>query len=563
MSRGRRAPEGVARVAPVRLALVLSGGVSLGAYVAGVVSEILDAIAGDPDADLTIDVIAGSSAGAVNAALAARALTVNREVRPFLRRLWVEALDVDHLLNARRANRAGILDGEAIEALGRALIAADPASDDRPAPGAGRRLRVGMTLSNLDGVPHRLRYRFRNAPDRVCGIRVHRDSIAFDLASPMAADDPVWEEIRKAAVASAAFPFAFPPVKLDRRDSDFPEACFPDGSGPTRSMWYADGSLFANEPIGLAKRLVEGLDDYRTDEWRYILVDPDVGEGAEGSGASGGSLSGVAGAVTSAVLGQAAAEDWARATETNVRVELFEALIARLPEIADGLCDPEALDLGYHVGVLADHVAEWQAVRRGPGDEDAAAIELDEGLRRIGLDPRFRPVLDRVETRAARTRLAKLIYVLEAAGNLRDKQILPLYLVAPRAGERLAGAFLGHFGGFLSPEWRVHDFRAGRRDAARLLTRHFGDVLDYRGDPEDMAPEWPGTPSVADAPAAALAAVDRFVAEETDRVLDAIRPGAIWSALGFLWKPAVRRWVRRGVRDTLAAAGDGTSRPPG
>lgn len=533
---------------PVRLALVLSGGASLGAYVAGVLDELLDAVMADGGERVVVQVLAGTSSGAVNAALAARALTVNPELRPYLRRLWVEALDARWLLDPERPHRAGLLDDRAVEELGRALITADPASDDRVAPGVPDRLQLGMALSNLTGVPRRARYRFRNAPDRACGVRVHRDAIAFDLRPPVAAGDPVWERVRLAAQASAAFPFAFPPVRIARSTRDYPEACFADAD-EMRDMWFADGGLFANEPIGLAKRLVERIPDHRDAEWRYVLVDPDLSE-YDADRPPPASLDGVAGALTRSVLGQAAAQDWLEATETNARVEVFEAIVGRLPEIADGLCDPDALELGRHIGRLAEEVAEWLSARAGDGEDEALDL-LDAAVARIETDPRFEPVLARVSTRAARTRLAKLIFVLESAANLRDKQVLPLYLVAPRRDEPLAGAFLGNFGGFLDPAWRAHDFDAGRRDGARFLARHLSDLVEVRGDPESRAPADPGRPSLATAPEAARARLDAYVDRETARLLDSMKPGAIAGALGWLWKPAVRRWVRRRAREVL------------
>jgi len=538
-----------ARRGPVRIALVLSGGASLGSWVAGVLSELIGALVDGERRDATIQVIAGSSSGAVNAALAARALAVNPELLPFLRRLWVEALDAHTLLDPERPHRAGLLDDRALQELSRALITADAAADDRVAPGVTDRLHLGMALSNLGGVPHRYRYPFRNAPERSCGVRVHRDAITFHLRPPVAAVDPVWERIRVAALASAAFPFAFPPVRLVRPDSDYPDACFAGPADGGRDMWFVDGGLFANEPIGLAKRLVESVPDYRSAEWRYLLVDPDLSE-EEARMAPPASLDDVAGALTHAVLGQAAAQDWVRATETNIRVELFEAIVARLPEIAEGLCDPDALELGLHIGRLAEDVAEWRSARAGDGESEALAL-LDAAIARIETDPRFEPVLARVSTRAARTRLAKLIYVLEAAGDLRDKQVLPLYLVAPRADEPLAGSLLGNFGGFLDPEWRAHDFAAGRRDGGRLLVRHFSDVLDYRTDPETLAVELRERPSLATAQRGTRERLDDYVDRETARLLDSMRPGLIASALGWLWKPTVRRWVRSRARELL------------
>ncbi len=536
----------------VRLALILSGGASLGSYVAGAVSEIVGALVADPEADIELHVIAGSSAGAVTGALVARAMTVNPGLLPYLEKLWVEALDLRVLLDAARTDRGGILDRAVLDELSRALICGDPASDDRRAPGVAERLRLGLALSNLSGVPTRLRYRFVNAPDRACGVRVHRDAATFELASPTRADDPAWEEVRLAALASAAFPFALPPVPLARRPAAYPEACWPEGE-ESRRMWFADGSVFANEPIGLAKRLAERSADFRSAAWRYVLVDPDVGEETAVADPSG-SLPAVAGALTRAVLGQGAAADWATATETNARLELFEAIVARLPEIADGLCNPDALALGQLVAGLAERVAEAESARRGEAGEDAVLERLDAAVARIENDPRFRDVLAAVDTRAGRTRLAKLIYVLEAASDLRDKQILPLYLVAPRPDEPLAGSFMGNFGGFLERAWRAHDFRAGRRDGARLLQRYFADLVDYRGDPESIETGLASAPSFGAASRVARDSVDRFVDEETKSILASVKAGFPLRATGWLWRPAVRRWVRRWVRQRLEAS---------
>lgn len=530
---------------PVRLALVLGGGASLGAYVGGVVAEVLEALVAQERGGVELGVIAGSSAGAVTAALAARAMTVNPEVIPFLRKLWVDALDFEVFLDPDRPNPAGLLSDAALRELSEALIAADPASDDLRPAGVADTLRVGLTLSNLSGVPHPVRYRFANAPDRLEALLVHRDAIAFELTPPVGAGEPLWERMRRAALASAAFPFAFPPVELERDADDYPAARFPNASASHR-MWFADGGLFANEPIGLARNLVRRGTDDRSAEWRYVLVDPDLGETRALDRPR--SPSDVAGALTRAVLGQAAASDWVEASDTNRRLEVFEAIVERLPEIADGLCDPDALKLGHVVTRLAERVAEEACES---DDEDAVLEHLDRELARIESDPRFRAVLDQVGTRASRTRLAKLIYALEAAGDLRDKRVLPLYLVAPRADEPLAGSFMGGFGGFLEAEWRAHDFESGRRDAARLLAGHFGDVLDYRGDPDAFEPRLRSTPSYATASVSARARVDRFVDRETGRILDSVRPGPLFRLFGWAWKPAVRKWVQRWVRQSL------------
>lgn len=549
-------PEG-GRGRDVRLALILSGGVSLGAYTAGAVSELLLALSRDRRRRASVHVIAGASAGAITAGLAARSLAVNPSLRPWIERAWVDALDAEVLLNPDRPDRSALLDATAAEELSRHLIAAEPASDDRPSDAAGDPLRVGVALTNLTGVEYDLRYGFLNAPNRTYGIRVHRDWMEFSLARGTEAGAPVWERLRSAAVASASFPLAFPPRPLERQTAEYPGARFADPEAETVRMWYSDGGLVENEPVGLAKRLVERFPDHRGAEWRYILVDPYMEGGAEREAAlpePGGSAARAGAMVIRALLGHAAARDWVEANKVNARLEILQALVARLPEIGDRLRDPEALGIGRAIGELAERVAEMKvAVRRGPAPPaaDPVVAYMDENLERIQSDARFAPAFRDVEARAVRTRIAKLIFVLESASGLRDKEPMPLYLVAPPAGESLAGGLLGNFGGFLHREWRAHDFRAGRRDARHLLERALDDVIAY--DPDDPRAYEPGQVEASfDAlPPEARRRLERFVRQEADGWLDRLRPGLVGRLTEWAWKPVLRGWAARRAMEAL------------
>lgn len=543
----------------MKLALVLGGGVSLGTYVAGAVSEILGALERTPGGEHTVEVIAGSSSGALTAAIAARALAVNPGALPWLRKVWVEAADADHLLDSGRADRSALLDATVMGELSRALITAEPASDDRPAAAMGREVRVGIALSNLDGVRFELPYGFLNVPDRSYGTRIHRDWIELRVQRAADAGDPVWERMRAAAVASASFPLAFPPLRLERERREYPGANLPgDPESGTVDMWYTDGGLFDNEPLGLAKRLVEHFPDHRSADWRYVLVDPyletDPRDRRERASAPD-SIVATVDRLARAVLGQGAALDWIRANKVNARLEILQALVDRLPELGDRLCDPAAVDVGRRVGELAERVAEMKvAVRRrepaSPGP-DPVVEYLDENLARIAGDPRFAPVLERVETRAARTRLAKLIFVLESAGGLRDKEPMPLYLVAPPEEGGLSGDFMANFGGFFHRPWRENDFRAGRRDARRLLEDGLGEALRYRPDPDEAYRVEPLEAGFGSLPPDGRRKLEAFVEREADRALDDLEAGFLASLLAPVWKPAVRRWAARRILRAL------------
>jgi len=299
------------------IALVLGGGASLGSYIGGAVAEIIRAVEGNKRRDkVVIDVITGASAGALNAALAARCLAVNRNLLPWIEKAWVDAADASVLLDPARPQREGWLDVSVLDELTRALVDSDPAADDERSPAAGDSIRLGFSLANLYGVPYDRRYRFLNEPHRAFGTRVHTDTIRFEVAKQSGAGSPVWREMANAAVASASFPFAFPPRRIGRSQADYPGARLSVGPDGKVDMWYLDGGLFDNAPLGLARDLVEQEADHRKQDRRYLFVEPVLetsGPGHHGFEGPPSTLPGMASALTRAVLGQGAAREMVEA----------------------------------------------------------------------------------------------------------------------------------------------------------------------------------------------------------------------------------------------------------
>jgi hypothetical protein len=545
-----------------RIALVLGGGASLGSYIGGAVTEILRALEGNRRSDdVVIDVVTGASAGALNAALVARCLAVNRHLLPWIERAWVDAADASVLLDPARPRRGGWLDVTVLDELARGMVAAPPCSDDEPSPAGGERLRIGFSLANLYGVPYDRRYRFLNEPDRTFGMRVHRDEISFEIGSRDSAASPVWGEIADASVASASFPFAFPPRCLDRLRADYPGARLPGGLEGPIDMWYLDGGLFDNAPLGLARDLVERRAEHRREDRRYLFVEPALERTASDAVSESGppdTIGGMATALARAVLGQGAARDWQTANRINDRLEILHSLVDRLPDLTPDLADPEALVLGRYIGELAEQVAEARVAgddtgEAGPGDP--AVDYLDSAVRRIETDPAYSAAMARADSRAARARLAKLVFVLEAAAGLEKKDILPLHLVAPAEEGSLAGDFLGNFGGFFNREWRANDFRAGRRDARNMIEETLSDVISYDpGDDADYRVE-ALEPNFETIPAAGQVRLRALVDGEANRLLAELRPGPLAAAFGWAWKPVVRRWAADRIMTSLRDAG--------
>ncbi len=219
--------------------------------------------------------------------------------------------------------------------------------------------------------------------------------------------------------------------------------------------------------------------------------------------------------------------------ETNCII--IQAKRKHIVNIGNKLCDP-----------LTGQKEFWSVFKTDP------VLELlEEHIGRV--EARYPEVLGRVETRAARSRLAKLIFLIEAAGGLDDKEPMPLYLVAP-TGE-LAGDFLGNFGGLFSRQWREADFRAGRRDARRVMESALGDVISYEAD-QEAAYQVPELDASYDALSRAQRhTLEKLIEARIGRQIATIDVGPLGSLLGFLWRPAVRRWATRRLIDFLRGQG--------
>ncbi len=510
-----------------RLALVLGGSGSLGAYSGGAVSEILRALQRNRrDGPVEVRVVTGASAGALAAATAARSLAVNPEVVPWADRFWVEGFRAEHLLEPRRPDRSGLLDARPMEEMVGELVDGPSAADDRPAAALGRSLALGLCLTDLAGTGS------GSGPDR------HASTARFRLDEGRGAGHPVWSRIRDTALAAASVPVVFPLRRLAR------ETARPGEGEASDRHWTGDG-LAAERPLSLARELAAGFDDHAGGDWRYVVVEPRLGrEGARSEVPLG--VGDAARLTVRAALGRGAELDLLEAAEEEERIRLMETLVQRLPEIHGRLEDADAVGLGRRIGELAERVAEWEIAYEEDAAGDPALDHLDRSLERLQDRPGYADAFRRVGTRAGRTRLAKLVLVLEAAAGLRDRPGHPVHLVSPDrplAGERLAG-----FGGLLEPSWRASDFAAGRRDARDLLEGALADAVDYRPDPEDAYRADGGADELG---AAARDRLERHLEAEVDRVLEEMRPGGFRGLFFGLVRPALRRAAAERAAEAL------------
>ena len=258
-----------------RVALVLSGGVSAGAYIAGALDEILRAFAASDTYE--IDVIVGASAGATNAAAIAQGL-LYRDGETMLHDMWVKEVDIVELLapDIKKGDPFSILSAGQIRKMGRDMIDW-PA--DKPATRAAfcaDDLTVAMTIANSTPLPYasRVRQPSANAPETFVQDR-HAEQESYRLGAGVGPRDPIWERISMVAQASAALPLIFPMVQLTRQADGPGQYILPPSFKGERTFWYYDGGTYNNLPIDLAWHFVKQKaerEDADPLEHRKILV---------------------------------------------------------------------------------------------------------------------------------------------------------------------------------------------------------------------------------------------------------------------------------------------------
>lgn len=524
------------------LGLVLSGTVSAGAWTAGVLDFLFEALdtweaakaAGRPvpDHSVRIDIFGGASGGGVNAALVARAATcrfphVRRAAdataaNPFWQ-IWVEALDIAGMLRTTDlagtdAVLASLLDGSVIDEAVRGLLAWRPGVAGVSALSSPRAwladpFRVMMTLTNLRGVPYRMPMAAGEAGLQRATFRLdHADHVIF--AAPTTAEGAAaslrgdefllplmrdaasdWHRLGEYAKATGAFPVGFPPRRLSRPTAHY--------------------------------------------GWRAVLLPPEIRNGT--------------------LVKLPAAK--LRSPAWNVF-----GLEADGAEYAFDCVDGGAVDVQPIELVRAALAGLGQSLPRSGQDADSAVL-LIEPLAAEPKDPFATERLGVLEATAqliqstvAQSRFATASLVLAL-----DQEVYSRYLMTAgrtsAAGEKrwgqaaLATGGLDGFLGFLRREWRAHDFLLGRRNACDYLRHHFTvpvdnprvarfaateDGAEFRGRTRNGRPHQQIIP---------------IMAEAMPPPGDVPWPGALGTPLGF--DEAVRGRLEAVAEGLLAKAGVG------
>ena len=259
----------------LRLALTLPGGISLGTFEAGAVAALVraaqDINGRDPDR-VVIDVMAGASAGALTSVLAARALLAGEDPLPSLRRAWVTEPSLSALL--AHGPRAPLTLRRARAVADDVLERSAPVTD---VPCQESQVMLDLALVSLRGLPPPAPRAGRAPPVAIYLDHAQRVLETIPAGTrPEAPQRAEWSHAVEDALASASHPLAFAPRLLDRARPG-------DGGEPAR-LWYSDGGLLDNAPLGRCLDCVARLDGDAAASRLVILINagttrpPDVAD---------------------------------------------------------------------------------------------------------------------------------------------------------------------------------------------------------------------------------------------------------------------------------------------
>lgn len=468
------------------IGLCMAGAISGGAYTAGVVDFLLEALEewekrrADPAVPahrVKIKAMSGASAGGMVTAILARALATGiapvrnpatysekpasdlaRQTVPYLNPLfvaWVENIDLRQMLTTRDLADKSVpavsaLDSTVLGQICHNVLSTTGAARAAPPPYVAEPLEIFFTTTNLRGVAYGIPLSGEGAGYRHM-MTAHADVSRFHLAwqpiprveslwlDPAAlADSGNWHALTVAALASGAFPVGLAPRLLSRKAAEY-----------HARKWT----------VPRANPLCHGPDDRPVPEDRAVQL---------------------------AILGAGNGVIHGRATELREVPPIWPPGIAALKD---------SWDYAYwnvDGGVMNNEPMEFvrRALAGKSGRNERAGSRATNAVLMIDPFPNESPLTpDNPPTLGVFAAAWGLISALVAQARFKtedltlalDESVFSRYIIYPTYGSgganfrepAMCAAVLGGFGGFLAEAFRRHDFALGRRNCQNFLRRHF------------------------------------------------------------------------------------------
>ncbi len=446
------------------IGLVLAGAVSAGAYSAGVIDFLIEAIDRWYDAkesessrgippeqwqvpthNICIRTISGSSAGSMVAALTAVALSeppaaINPAQLPEkndktnkLYSSWVVEADIASMLTTsdlkeKTTPLTSLLDSSFLIKLAEETMIITKPSQSRAY--VADHLALFICVTNLRGVPYSIDFRGSKVIEH--GMSNHSDYIKFDLVKPESRDNidldasiilhpnpqdekgkAAWNRLAQAVVASGAFPLALAPRIIQRQATDYDER-----------RWIipsVEPKIEATGPVcSTREKIPPAWDGDAPANYSFVAVD---------------------GGVMNNEPLEYARQEIAGDLQRNKRSghEATRAVV-----MIDPFPDSVSVNANY---------------------------ETDTGIPGV-VSAIFKSLMSQAKFKVDELKLA------------RDPSVFSRFIIAPTREKTepeghkgvwaaLASNCLLHFGGFLNEEFRRHDFLLGRRNCQRFLQKYF------------------------------------------------------------------------------------------
>jgi predicted acylesterase/phospholipase RssA len=481
-----------------KVAITIAGAVSLGSYESGVAFELLDAIAqhnqwadanNQPDERIEIDVLTGASAGGITVAMIAQRLLYDGLCmsQPYdnpLYNAWVSDVDILGLL-ARRPKEDvthSVLSSDFVIGISETYLMGryknqpqpPPTPQPHPALSSDRKLQLGLALSNLNGVDY---YRSTLSGGQFIYTR-HEDQLVREIDQVSDDREQVWDTIRAAAVACGAFPVAFRVQDLVRNIVEYTSPWLVRavwGGQASTTFTYTDGGVFQNEPLGMAKNLVEQVPAGRlnTAQRGYLFIAPkqksssavkNSPDPAVGFDAPTANYKILASRLADSVVGQSEFQDWSVAEGYNDQLLLLDERAGELQRLfLSGTLTPAITSPLSDVLLKSFFAEDNQMTQASVANLNAARTQLRQQY------------ATEYAQFSGHTVVADAwldtVLVLELAARLHEKEEMLIYdfVAIP---DQLASNGLLAFAGFFDVSYRKHDYDYGRSVAQQQLMKY-------------------------------------------------------------------------------------------
>lgn len=414
---------------PFEIGLVMAGAVSAGAYTAGVIDYLLEALdtwqqekdKGNltvPQHSILIKVMTGASAGGMTTAITMaellRSKKADAENRSYLYQAWVKKIDITHLLETKDLDSndgiKSFFDSTVIESIASELIDVKSPPEWKAIPYIDPGLKLYLTLSNLRGLPYE--FKLKGQTGFPYGMTDHADYQYVEINKDTPKSD--WTKLRNAAVATGAFPIGLASRLIKRDTNEYRIRIAHDGRDISGLM---------------------ALNSNQNEPYQFVAVD-------------GGTLNNEPLELARSVWERFTEEEKKKITSIE---QLEEARAAKRISLAQK----------DYALVLIDPFPNLAGMGTNATEKDTDLLNI------------LSPIIGAMR--------AQSLFKMEELLRAGDQEDNDRYLVAPirytdtntKALNAIACGFLGGFGGFLAEEFREHDYHLGRRNCQRFLEQFF------------------------------------------------------------------------------------------